>query len=299
MHDVAPRLLGLDATCLAAVHQAMEFIRSAPAAKAAVDIACFDILGKAKQKPLWQLLGDHTPGQLELPAVLPLVAPAEQAEKAAYWLRQGYRQIKVKLGGDYREDMERVRAVRREVGSGLEIRVDANQGWTLAQAMEMVPILKEAGVKVLEQPVPWWDMAAMAAINKEIPVMADESVLNLYDLQQVVGASAASWLNIKLMKCGGLLPGLGLAQQAREAGMPVLLGSMLESAVGSLAGAHFAAGVEGVVANEMVGPRLYARDTGEFPCIGNHIQLAKTPGLGFSPHWHHIDKLALFRTLIK
>lgn len=295
--DLAPAVLGLEATDLKAIHRALDFVRGAPAAKAAIDIACYDILGKTRQLPLWQLLGGKS-AQLELPAVIPLASPEAQAEKAAYWQSQGYRQIKVKLGGGHREDIDRLKAVGRALAPETELRVDVNQGWTPKQALATVPLLQEANVAVLEQPVPWWELEAMQKINRLIPVMADEAVLNLSDLEQVIACKAASWLNIKLMKCGGIHPGLALVARARQAGIKVLLGSMLESALGSLAGVHMAAAVEGIVANEMVGPLLFACDTGRFPCRGNCIRLTATPGLGFAPDLEAIDRMATFRVTV-
>jgi L-alanine-DL-glutamate epimerase-like enolase superfamily enzyme len=292
--DLAPHVLGLDPTDVAGLHAALGFVRGAPAAKAALDIACHDILGKAQEKPLWELLGGAD-NPLELPMVISLLSPGEQATEAALGLARGFRQFKVKLGQGWHQDSQRILAVREALGPEPVIRVDANQGWNREDAVKMLPSLREAGVAVLEQPLAWWDVEGLALLNREIIVMADEAVLDLHDFQRVLALGACRMLNIKLMKCGGLFPAVKLAEVAREAGIPVLVGSMLESAVGSLAGAHLAAGVLGVVANEMVGPGFFGLDSGSFPQVGKEIYLSNRPGLGFIPCRQNLEKLSIIR----
>ncbi|MTI96239.1 MAG: dipeptide epimerase [Firmicutes bacterium] len=295
--DLAPQLIGADALNLAGVHQRMDFLRGAPAAKAAVDIACHDILAKHHQQPLYRLFG--TSNTAELPAVIPIDSPENQAKTARAWLTQGFSQFKVKLGADPKEDSARITAVRAALGPDAHLRVDANQGWSRSDAQRVLPALIAANVEVLEQPLPWWDLEGLAELRESIPIMADEAVLDSHDLERALRLEAMDWLNIKLMKCGGLYPAKALAEQAQAAGVRVLLGSMLESAIGSLAGAHFAAAMPGVQANEMVGPQMFSRDCGPFPAQGKLIGLSAKSGLGFEPDMETISELTTSQVTIR
>jgi L-alanine-DL-glutamate epimerase-like enolase superfamily enzyme len=182
--------------------------------------------------------------------------------------------LKVKLGTD--RDLEILRAIRDATDK--EIRVDANCGWTVKRALQMLPALDEFGVTVLEQPLVPHDIEGLAAVtaHADIPVIADESCLTTVDIPRLVGK--VDGINIKLAKCGGLREALRMIAVARAHGMMVMVGCMIESSLGITAAAHLTPLVDIV---DLDGAALLADD----PFIGatidaGQVTLPTGAGLG-------------------
>jgi L-alanine-DL-glutamate epimerase-like enolase superfamily enzyme len=158
---------------------------------------------------------------------------------------EGFRVLKVKVGGDPAEDLHRLVAIRKAAGPDAVIRLDANQGWTARQAVRLVSELEDAdlGIELVEQPVPAGDLDGLAFVSSRVctPVAADEAVWSPADLVEVVRRRAADVVNIKLAKSGGLRPARALLAVAEAAGVQVMIGSMMESHVGIGAAASLAA----------------------------------------------------------
>ncbi|MCS7240406.1 MAG: dipeptide epimerase, partial [Candidatus Bipolaricaulota bacterium] len=135
------------------------------------------------------------------------------------------------MGEEPRKDVARVRAVREAIGEGVRMWIDANQGWTRAQAVWALARLSEYGVEFVEQPVPAEDLEGMAWVRKRspIPVMADESVHSPADALRAIRLGACDYVNIKLMKAGGLLRAKEIAAICKHAGLPNMIGGMVES----------------------------------------------------------------------
>lgn len=204
-------------------------------AKAAVDVALHDLVARRRGVSLARFLGGTS---LRLTTDVTVAAEDVSAMREASQDRTGlgFTTLKLKVGTDARSDVERVLAVRASVGPDVRLRLDANQGWTPRQAVDVIRTLEDRGatVQLVEQPVAARDVRGMAWVRDRVatPVMADESVFGLRDLMAVIGAGAADLVNIKLAKCGGLSTARTLIEVADEHGLGVMIGSMMETHVG-------------------------------------------------------------------
>ena len=213
-------------------------------AKAAVDVALHDLAARRRGVSLPVLLGSTT---LRVPTDVTLAAgdAAALATAAGERLDDGFTVLKVKVGTDAATDVERVRAIRAAVGDKVAIRLDANQGWSAREAVQVICALEEArvGVELVEQPVPAADLDGLAWVTARVgtPVMADESVYGVRDLVEVVRRRAADLVNVKLAKCGGLSVARTLLELARAQGIGTVVGSMMETHIGVGAAASLVA----------------------------------------------------------
>jgi L-alanine-DL-glutamate epimerase-like enolase superfamily enzyme len=220
------------------------------AARNAVDCALWDWEAKRSGLPVWRLAGLPEPGPVVTAFTLSLAAPeAMQAEAAK---NAGRPLLKVKLGGE--GDVARIEAVRRGAPAS-RIIVDANEGWTPDQYAELAPVLLRLGVAMVEQPFPAGADAALAGMDRVLPVCADESCHDRASLDGLAGRY--DLVNIKLDKTGGLTEALALRDAARAAGFGVMVGCMVGTSL-AMAPALLPAQGAGVV--DLDGPLLLARD---------------------------------------
>lgn len=226
-----PSLLGADPTDIAEIHEIMDkTLLNNTSAKAAIDIACYDIMGKKAGKPVYKLLGAktdfvQTDMTVGIDSVENMVADAvEQVEK-------GFRIIKIKCGIDAQKDIEVVKQIRKAVGEAIDLRIDANQGYDKETALCVLNEISKYNITEAEQPLPFWDVRGMAEINKvsPVPVMADESVHTPIQAEIACQHDACKIVNIKLMKCGGIYPALQIADIAKKYGKTCLVGCFYES----------------------------------------------------------------------
>ena len=209
--DLAPALIGHDARNREAALYALDArVEGAPAAKAALDIALHDLVARAAEVPLWQLLGGRAREALQISRVISMGEPTAMAAAATRHVADGFRTVKVKVGdaADPLLDASRVAAVRQAVGAQIAIKVDANQGWrspgtAIAAIRAMAPSLPA----YVEQPVLWWDMEGLAEVRRQTGaiIMIDEGCHGPRDMLRAVSLRAADLVNIKLMKSGGVL----------------------------------------------------------------------------------------------
>ncbi|MCU0522273.1 MAG: dipeptide epimerase [Anaerolineae bacterium] len=247
---------------------ALEAARAAapgfPAALAAVDMALYDLAGKALGVPVSKLLGGAVREGMQLYPVVPMDSPEVMAAMAQSLKAMDSPVLKLKVGSrDLDLDVARVAAVAAVAGNAVRLRLDANQGWGDAgTAIEAIRRLSAFNVEYIEQPVAAADLRAMAAVTAatEVPIMADESCHTAADALAIVRQSAADMINIKLMKCGGIRRALDILAVAEAAGMPCILGSMVESTIGSAAGMHLAVSRVGITSCELIGPLFVSGD---------------------------------------
>jgi L-alanine-DL-glutamate epimerase-like enolase superfamily enzyme len=282
--ELIPAVLGLDPRDITAVHQHLnKALKGCGAAKAAVDIACWDLAGKAANRPIYSLLGGRRPEQPTIARVMSILAPEALAEQAVQARSQGFRHLKMKLGGGDGLDVERVRAVRAAIGTDLAIRVDANQGWSdPATAREMIRALEPYGIDWVEQPLHADDIDGFRLLRQATGarLMADESVVDAADLVRFVRDRSVDMVNLKLMKSGGITPCHRLATQAELGGLQVQIGSMLETSIASSAGFHLALSHPNIVSTELSGPVKFAREPGNLTYVLPEVHVGEGPGLG-------------------
>jgi o-succinylbenzoate synthase len=258
------------------------------AAAHAFDEAFLDLQARRAGLSLARFLGGgQAAACVEVNALLWAENPAHAAEEASRAVAEGYRCLKLKVGGQVQSDLERVAAVRRAVGDGVAIRVDANGAWSFEQALQAALGLEALGVELLEQPVPAEEIEALADLRRRSPVgiAADESVTDLTSARRILKAEAADALVIKPMRLGGLLPAAAVAQAARAAEVSVIVTSTLEGAIGRAGAVHLAAALGSTwYAHGLATGAQLAGDlaSGLDPKDGR-IDLPETPGLGVVP----------------
>ena len=210
-------------------------------AKATIDYALHDIVGKALGVPVYQLLGGLTTEKIPLGYVLPGASTEVVVTMAKQALKAGFRVLKLKVGaGSEEEDIENVRALRETAGDDIEIFIDANGSWHYYQALMALKKLERYNLAMVEQPVPWWDIDGMARLRSKIgiPVFADESAQELKHLLEIIQKNAADGFFIKIPKAGGLLKSQKWASIAKAAGLPVVCGCMMGSGLEAAAYTH-------------------------------------------------------------
>lgn len=254
-------------------------------AKAAVDMAIYDLYGKLYQAPLYELLGGYR-SHLSTDITISLNDPDEMARDSLEALLKGYKTLKIKVGKDADMDIKRMLAIRKAVGQETILRIDANQGWKPKEAVYAIKRMEQADIHIdlAEQPVFGKDFEGMKYVTDRVnvPVLADESVFSPSDALKLITMRAADMINIKLMKTGGIYNALKIVSLAEAAGMKCMIGSMMESKIGVTAAAHLGAGKYNIVDVDLDVPLL----CGEDPVKGgvfyntNEITLSKKPGLG-------------------
>jgi len=287
---IGPALMGADPTQVSALRKLMDFlIKLNPFTKAAVEMALWDIAGKARGVPVYQLLGgkyrDIIPtkmmiGAFDLPQVRAL---AEQ------FLNCGIRCLKVKVGLGLADDLARVNAVRDVAGPDIPITIDANCGWNVTTARIALDRLRPLNILVAEQPIAPGDTEAMASLRSTgIPIMVDESVFTLADAWNVLRAHAADVVSIYPGKNGGIAAAIEIAHVAQAAGVPCHVGSNLELGIGSAAMLHLACAVPNVDSEtypaDVLGPHYHETDLLSQPLELDPCgaKIPNGPGLGVS-----------------
>lgn len=212
------------------------------AAKAAVDIALYDIFARRRGLSLGQHLNQRDLTAIETDATVSLNTPDAMETQALDLVAKGFRFLKIKLGGRDGQDALRVQRIRQALGADMPLRVDANQAWTVEESHRLIEQLAACQVEFVEQPVYRRDLLGLREITKRspLPIAADESVFDAYDLEHVLALEAAHIINLKLMKTGGLYPAIQMVKMIQEAGLQWMVGSMMEGPASVTAAATLA-----------------------------------------------------------
>lgn len=285
---LAPAIIGVPVTEHAALAERMnDSLVANQSAKAALDMAFYDLLGHAADMPLYQLLGGAR-STLKTSVTVSIGTPEEMAEEAARYVKDGFTVLKIKIGtGKAAEELARVRAVRQAVHPQTAIRLDANQGWAPKEAVRIIRKLEEEdlGIEFIEQPVRAADLAGLRHVTNQtaVPIMADESLFSVRDAVQLLEMRAVDLFNIKLMKSGGIREALKINALAEAYGVRCMAGCMMESAVGITAAAHLAASHPNIVYADVDAPVLsQGTFSGGIGYSGSMVRLKAGPGLGFN-----------------
>lgn len=252
---LAPTIIGSDlADYVPLIEQLSAAMVGNTTAKCAVDVAVHQAVAAWRQVSLAELLGVRG-RPVRTDVTVSLGDPAEMAKEASERAAEGFDTLKLKLGGPVALDVGRVQEVARALGGPASLRIDANQAWTVKEALQILERLAAAGIDVewVEQPVAAGDLKALAAVTARspVPVLADESVHTASDVYRLAEVGAGDLINLKLAKCGGLQAALELLGVARACGLGVRVGCMMESGQAVLPAMLLAERIGGDVAHDL------------------------------------------------
>ena len=268
---IAPALIGMEIENLDGIMRKLHgCILKNSSAKAAVDMAVYDLFAKSCKKPLYKVLGGGRK-EIETDLTISVNDIDEMVSDSLRAVSQGFQILKIKVGKESRKDVERIQAIRQAVGTDIKLRIDANQGWSAKEAVRIIRTLEEMGIDMdlVEQPVNAHDFEGMKFVTSQVytPILADESVFSSEDAIHIIRERAADLINIKLMKTGGIYEALKICAIAESFGMECMIGCMLESKIAVSAAAHLAAGKGIITRADLDGPSLCRED----PYIGGPV----------------------------
>ena len=293
---IAPALIGRE---IAGLNGLVTVIQGAIvrnfSAKAAVEMAVYDLYGQLYGAPLYKLLGGGD-NVITTDITISVDYIDKMVEDTLAAIDQGFETLKIKVGKDPALDIERIKAIYAAVNGRALIRLDANQGWTPKQTVYVLRALEDSGVRLelLEQPVRGDDIEGMKYVTERIhtPVMADESSFGPKEAIELIRMRAADIINIKLMKTGGISNAIKIADIAGIYGVNCMIGCMLESSIGVAAAAHIAVAKASVITMvDLDTPSLGRYDPVSSGVQFNNAEITITdlPGLGIS----NIDNLVM------
>lgn len=257
-----------------------------PAACAALDMALWDLLGHSLERPVAELLGHSTGTASWLTSITIGIQSIEQTlDEAREYVGRGFHCLKVKLGDDVAEDIERLRRLRETVGGDIAIRADANEGYDAAALRLVLPLLETLDIEFLEQPLSRSDEDQLEQLTSDERrrLALDESVQRPVDAErwEMAPGNCGTWV-VKLMKCGGISPAVEIAKVAQRSGTALMWGCMDESVISIAAALHAATASPATRYLDLDGSFELAKDpaVGGFHIQNGRMQLAVGPGLG-------------------
>jgi muconate cycloisomerase len=269
-------------------------------AKAAIEMACMDLMGRRSGLSVATLMGGPVRDQFRLNAWIGIVSPDEAAAEAMKWHEKGWRSAKIKVGGGVKADADRVRAVREAVGPDFAIRVDANAGYSVDEGLELGRLLEPYALELMEQPVAADDLNGLARVRSGVsmPVMADESVTDYASLLSLIRSNAVDLVKLKVMKQGGFLQASRMLATAEAAGLKVVVGHGFGLGVNTMAELLFSSTSHAVVDGlECVGPIKTTDDIVEhkLDMTSGSIRLSFPPGIGVALDETKLERYAFRR----
>ena len=238
-----PAVVGLDATEIGVIHDILDAtLPNHSSAKAALDMAAHDLSARTLGVPVSTLLGGRRRSNVPVTRPIGITPINDAVEKASTYVAAGHRTLKLKVGVDPREDIERLRAVRDAVGTGVRLRIDANQGYDFATARRVLRALEDVDLEYCEQPLPSWDVAGLGRLRASVGVRiaVDESLHDLRDAVALIQAEAVDVFVIKLIKTAGLLPAKRITDLGEAEGVAATIVSPFDTQVGASHGLQLA-----------------------------------------------------------
>ena len=294
---LATMLKGKNALDIEGCHNAMNsVIYGNNSIKSAFDMALYDIASQQAGLPLYAFLGGSNNKALVTDYTVSFKDAATMAVDAATIQAKGFTVIKVKLGGTKEDDIERIRQIREAVGMEIPIRIDANQGWNRADAIEILIALKPYKIQHCEEPIPRWDFMELPFIKQKSPIkiMADESCCDEHDAKRLLDLGACDLLNVKLGKSSGIFRAEKIIALSEQRGIQIQMGGFLESRVGFTAAAHVALSSDTIIHCDFDTPLMFEEDpveNGIHYTNKGEIIMPEAAGLGARFNEQYLAKL--------
>lgn len=280
-----PHVVGRDADEIEAIGMALDrAIGGANQAKAAIDCALHDLLARRVGVPLYQLFGGKVRDRVPILRILAIKKPQEMAANAEKLVGQGYRYLKIKVHGDVQEDVACVAAIRERVGDGVHLTIDANQSYSVKNAIIAINRMQAYNIDLVEQPVPVADFEGLSLVTRTVPVTveADEAAGSLADVYQLVARRAVDAVSLKIPKLGGFRNTMAAARLCEQGGIAYRLGAAIGPRLLAAHALHLACALPGAT---------YACELGEFARLlddpfegievaGGELLVPQTPGSG-------------------
>lgn len=297
-HLFAPALIGQDPRAVNHCLKLMDTLAEAAwPARAGVEMALFDIAGKAHGVPVYELLGGKVRQTITLSRSIHMDTPSAMAASAAELISDGFTCVKVKVGRRLEEDEAAVSAIRDAIGPQVALRVDANMGWrTPKAAIAAIRALEPYNIHSVEQPLPRGLPEDLAMVRRAVdtPIMADESVWGPQDAWELLRIGAVDLLNVYVAESGGISNSALIFRMAEVANVGCVIGAMPELGIGTSAGVHVAAAMTNLAApcdasgviyhtTDVVNERFTVEDGTIAPLTG--------PGLGVTLDEEALDRL--------
>ena len=222
-----PLVIGMSAAQVNAISQIMGQVSdSQQGARAAVEIACIDLTCRHLGISLSDYLGGMVTPSVDFNGWVGELPADEATAEARRWVKAGFKSMKIKVGSDLTADIERVLAIRDEVGHGIGLRIDANEQYQVKDALLLCDAVKSADLQLFEQPVPHDDLDGLATIRRKggIAIMADESISDHASLLRVIEADCADYVKFGVAQAGGLMSAARMIATAEAAGLKVVMG---------------------------------------------------------------------------
>ena len=297
---LAAALVGRNPFQISAITESMnQLLHRSFTAKSGIEMALYDIVGKALNTPVYNLLGGKVRDRVLLSRSLSMGKSTEVLAQAEALAAEGYKTLKLKIGQDDHADRESMEAIRQHLGDQVTLRVDANMGWSSAKhAVRQIKALEPFNLELVEQPLHFSDLEGLRFVREhvDVPIMADESVWTPEDAMNCIRHQAADVFNVYVAEAGGLGPAAQIFAIAEAARLPCIIGSMPELGIGTAAQAHlafamrnlgFASDVNGVAyhSDDIVHEQLRIEDGYLYPPPG--------PGLGVTLDRDKVEKYRL------
>jgi len=289
-------LRGKDALAIADHIAAMDkLIYGNSSIKSVFDMALYDIAAQQAGVPLYKFLGGNNSKTIITDYTVSIGEPAQMAADALRIKAEGYPAIKIKLGNNGATDVLRIKAIREAVGNDIPLRIDANQGWDVEEAITTLKALAAFDIQHCEEPIPRWAFMELPRVRKESPIkiMSDESCGDHHDAERLIQIGACDYLNIKLGKSGGIFNALKIVKLAEAANLHLQVGAFMESRLAMTAFAHFSLCSSLIEHFDFDTALMFTEDPVEGGIVyekNGVVKVPETPGLGarIKPEW--LDK---------
>lgn len=266
--------------------------------KSAFDIALYDIISQAAGLPLYKFLGGSKKKTIYTDYTVSISTPEKMAADAEKIKAAGYTVIKVKLGGSFDEDLNRIKLIREKIGYEIPLRIDANQGWDVETAKKLLSEFESYNIQHCEEPIARWRYLELEDLKKQskIPIMADESCCDHHDAERLIRLHSCDRMNVKLGKSSGIFNALKIIRLAEQHHIPLQVGGFLESRLGFTASAHLSLCSDQIKFFDFDTPLMFEED----PVIGGItygknglVEVPDAIGLGSSMDEKYLKEHAL------